>query len=114
MTLARAIVRPPAANLADGLTTAPFGPPLYEKAREQHAAYCAALRAAGLALTVLEPDAAHPDAHFVEDTALLTPAHAVLTRPGAPTRLGEVAAMRMTLECFYESVDAIERPGTLD
>ncbi len=39
----RAIVRPPARNFADGLTTVDLGPPDVELAIAQHAAYCAAL-----------------------------------------------------------------------
>ena len=34
-------------------------------------------------------DPAHPDATFVEDTAVLSPKCSVITRPGAPSRSGE-------------------------
>ncbi len=114
MRIQRAIVRPPAETLADGITAASLGVPLFETARAQHAAYCSALRAAGVAVTALAPDPSHPDAHFVEDTAVLTTTRAILTRPGAAARLGEVAAIREPLEAFFALVDAIESPGTLD
>src|SRR5450432_2014581 len=78
-----AIVRPPAANFADGLTSANLGMPVLKKALEQHARYCQALRECGLELTQLEADAAFPDSTFVEDTAVLTPRTAILTHPGA-------------------------------
>ena len=49
----RAIVRPPAANFADGLTTAGLGAPDVALALEQHARYWEALERCGLALTRL-------------------------------------------------------------
>lgn len=55
----------------------------------QHAAYEAALRAAGLEVRRLPPLDDHPDGMFVEDTALLLGEHAVILRPGAASRAGE-------------------------
>lgn len=110
----KAIVRPPARNFADGLTTADLGAPEYESALRQHEAYCAALEQCGLELTRLEPDAVHPDSTFVEDTAVLTQRCAVLARPGAPTRTGETANMQDALSNFFSSIEVIEYPGTLD
>ena len=60
------------------------------KAVQQHANYEAALAAAGFEIVRLPELADDPDAVFVEDTALLLDGHAVLTRPGAPSRIGEV------------------------
>ena len=91
--LTRAIVRPPAPNFAEGLTTVDLGAPIYELAVKQHAAYCAALEECGLTVTYLEADPAYPDSTFVEDTAVLTDGGAMLTRPGAPSRLGEVRSI---------------------
>jgi dimethylargininase len=110
----KAIVRPPAANFADGLTTVDLGKPVFAKALEQHARYCEALQRCGLTLTRLEPDARHPDSTFVEDTAVLTPHSAILTHPGAPSREGEVAAIRDLLPRFYSRFHTITAPGTLD
>ena len=112
--LRHAIVRPPALNFADGLTTVDLGVPDYERALAQHAAYCEALERCGLALTRLARDARHPDSTFVEDTAILTPRGAILTRPGAPSRAGEVEEIRGALSPFYPGFDRIEPPGTLD
>ena len=39
-TFQSAIVRPPASNFATGLTTQSLGAPSFEKALQQHAAYC--------------------------------------------------------------------------
>jgi dimethylargininase len=110
----RAIVRPPAPNFAEGLTTAGLGPPAYEMAREQHEAYCRTLERCGLELTRLEPDSAFPDSTFVEDTAVITGRGAVLTRPGAPSRRGEVELIRETLSLYFTHLHEIASPGTLD
>lgn len=109
-----AIVRPPAANFADGLTTANLGVPDYSLALAQHARYCAALEQCGLRLTYLDQDPQHPDATFVEDTAILTERGAILTRPGAASRRGEVAGMRAALARSFHDLPAIEAPGTVD
>jgi dimethylargininase len=110
----RAIVRPPAATFADGLTEAGLGAPDLELALAQHEAYCGALAAAGLELVELPPDAAFPDSTFVEDTAVVTAAGAVITRPGAPSRRGETAAVAEALERLGFETRAIVEPGTVD
>jgi dimethylargininase len=114
MKFTKAIVRPPAPNFAEGLTTADLGAPDYERALAQHAAYCAALVRCGLEMISLEPDPAYPDSTFVEDTAVISARSAILTRPGAPSRLGEIMTMRKRLADLFPSLLAIEAPGTLD
>jgi dimethylargininase len=109
-----AIVRIPGSNFAQGLTTAHLGVPVYDKVQQQHARYCDALRECGLTITTLEADPDHPDSTFVEDTAVLTEHEAILTRPGACSREGEVTAMRQTLSSFFPITTEIEAPGTLD
>jgi dimethylargininase len=109
-----AIVRPPGNNFADGLTTSVLGEPDVSLALLQHQAYCQALEDCGLELVRLPADVDHPDSTFVEDAAVLTSRSATLTRPGAPSRLGEVPAIRKTIERFYSSVHEIKSPGTLD
>ena len=83
----RAIVRNPGSNFDAGLTTVDFGRPELALVLEQHARYCGALRACGLAITMLEADLRFPDSTFVEDTAVITPRGAVLMRPGAALRM---------------------------
>ena len=60
------------------------------RAAEQHAAYERALVGAGFEIVRLPDLADDPDAVFVEDTAILMGEHAVVTRPGAASRIGEV------------------------
>jgi dimethylargininase len=114
MQFTRAIVRLPARSFADGLSSAAEGPPDVDNALEQHAAYVRALRDCGLQVTCLEPDESYPDGTFVEDTAIVTERGAVLARPGAPSREGEVGGIHECLRNFYTDPPRIEAPGTLD
>ena len=110
----KAIVRPPGANYADGLTRLDLGAPDHKRALRQHAAYCQALERCGLELIHLTPDERYPDSTFVEDAAVLIPTAAILTRPGAASRLGEVVSIKETLSSLYLRLDSIQEPGTLD
>jgi dimethylargininase len=109
-----AIVRTPGENFADGLTTAKLGRPDLPTALRQHQAYCRALENCGLTLVWLDTDHQHPDSTFVEDTAVLTTRSAILARPGAASRLGELTAIRNSIGQYYKSIHQIEAPGTLD
>jgi dimethylargininase len=100
--------------LVRGLTTAGLGRPDLGKALAQHAAYRLALEECGLEVTVLDPDDGYPDSTFVEDTAVLTTECAIIMRPGAASRRGEVAWMEQTLRGFYDDVARIQEPGTAD
>lgn len=109
-----AIVRRPGESMVRGLTTANAGLPDHTLALKQHDAYIRALADCGLEVTVLEALEAYPDAVFVEDVALCTRSCAVLTRPGAESRLGEVEYMRSVLRERYDNLEKIREPGTLD
>jgi len=113
--LTQAIVRVPAANFATGIASAiGGGDPDVMTALAQHERYCAALYDCGLKLTKLAPDPRHPDSTFVEDAAVLIPGAAIVTRPGALSRLGEVAALLPALRGFFSAVREIKGPGTVD
>jgi dimethylargininase len=109
----KAIVRRPGRNFAEGITTSNLGKPDFEKALEQHSAYCDALTRCGLELIVLEADERYPDGCFVEDTAIVTGEVAVIARPGAQSRMGEEAEISETLSEFRK-IETIKLPGTLD
>ena len=107
------IVRPPGRNFADGLTTSE-GPPDYPRALDQHGEYCTALEYCGLTVLLLPPDLAYPDSTFVEDVSIATPSFAILTRPGAKSRAGEIETIREPIGRFFQTIHEIETPGTLD
>ena len=109
-----AIVRKPAANLQDGLTTATMGLPDYERVIDQHRHYCLALERWGLNLIRLESDDAFPDSTFVEDTAVLTERSVILTRPGALSRRGEVTQIAGIVTQWFARQERIVEPGTVD
>ena len=112
--LTKAIVRKPCRNFASGETSVDLGKPDYELALQQHEAYCRALESCGLDLIRLPADDRYPDSTFVEDTAILTSKGAVIMRPGAPSRLGEVDRIERTLREYYSDPGRIETPGTVD
>jgi dimethylargininase len=110
----QAIVKRPAVSFALGETTAELGEPDFDEALRQHQAYCEALESCGLELVRLAPDDKYPDSTFVEDTALLTARGAVLTRPGAESRRGEIQLMAPVVREYFDNVYSIEEPGTVD
>jgi dimethylargininase len=114
MHFQQAIVRPPGKTFVQGITSAGLGAPLLSLALEQHQYYCDALESCGLSVKVLEADVQFPDSTFVEDTAVITRKCAVLTRPGAETRQGEVAGIKSILAQYKMQLDSIQPPGTLD
>lgn len=108
------IVRTPCRALIDGLTSANLGKPVYEKALAQHDAYIQALRQCDVDVTILPPSEEFPDSVFVEDPVLCTPHCVILNRTGAPSRRGETALIADTVRRFYDKVESIEAPGTVE
>lgn len=110
-----AICRAPGAELSAGLRAVDRGDPDPALFAADHAGYVAALRGAGVRVTVLPPLAGHSDAVFVEDTALCLPGGAILLRPGAPSREGEVAAIAPALAAAYGRAPAeLQGPGRIE
>ena len=85
----------------------------HKTASQQHADYVDALRTLGVEVVELEPLHHHPDAVFVEDIMVVVDEVAVLTRPGAESRRGEVESA-VTLVEQYRTIARIESPGTLE
>jgi len=71
-------------------------------AATQHDAYEAALRGAGLDVVRLPDLPEHPDGTFVEDTALLLDGHAIILRPGVPSRAAETESTAAGLADHFE------------
>ena len=68
-----------------------------ELARSQHAAYVAALRAAGITVQTLDGDPAYYDCVFVEDTAIVWGRAALIVNMGGRHREGEQHAVSEAL-----------------
>jgi dimethylargininase len=108
-----AITRRPGKTFDRGITTSDLGVPDYELVLKQHAVYIDTLRSIGLDVIELDPLPDHPDAHFVEDTAVVTPEVAIITNPGAPSRRGEEKSIAEIL-LQYRQVEYIQSPATVD
>jgi dimethylargininase len=109
-----AIVRRPGKSLVNGIGPGTLGNVDYENAIIQHDDYIAALRKTAVEVTILEPLEIYPDSCFVEDTAILTQRVAVITNPGAHSRKGEEASIKKTLNYFYDNIETIKSPGTIE
>ena len=110
-----AIVRTPGRSIVGGLSDSKtLGLPNYEQAIIQHQSYIDVLTKCGLDVLVLEPCEEYPDSTFVEDVALITPNCVIITRPGAPSRRGEVHEIEFVLKQKFNNIEAIEAPGTIE
>ena len=110
-----ALVRPPGPRLAEGIVTHVRRSPVdVARARVQHEGYLAALQAAGWRPVEVEPADEHPDVVFVEDTVVVVEDLAVLTRPGAAERRGEVDGTRRAVEAQGLRTAELSPPATLD
>lgn len=115
MTAGTALVRRPSPRLADGIVTHIERTPVdLELARRQHDSYRAALAGSGWRVVQVEPADECPDSVFVEDTVVVADGVAVITRPGAPSRRPETAAVATATAALGLTVARIEPPATLD
>jgi len=110
-----AIVRRPGRSLVNGITSAPeLGKPDDRLAIKQHDAYIRALKFCGVEVTVLQADERFPDSCFVEDVAVCTKKIAVITNPGASSRKGEEKEIIEVIKKYYNNLEYIKKPGTLE
>jgi dimethylargininase len=110
----RAVTRLPAESIVHGLRAEDVGNPDLEQMLQDHAHYVATLKEAGARVTELSALESYPDAVFVEDVALCLPEAAILMRPGAASRRGEVDEMESTLRDAYNEVFNIKGPGFIE
>jgi dimethylargininase len=110
----RAIVRRPSRRIAEGEVTHIDRVPLdVDLAIRQHHAYLALLQQLGVSLFFAPETDEHPDGLFVEDALVMVDGHAVITRPGAPSRRGETKTILPLVRTLGISVSEISE-GTLD
>ncbi|WP_129789792.1 dimethylargininase [Promicromonospora panici] len=109
------LVRPPSPSLADGeLTHLERVPVDAGLAAQQWRRYVDVFRDHGWDVHEIPAAEAHPDGVFVEDTVVVFDGLAVLTRPGARSRRGEVASVRPVVERVAHEIAEIIEPGTLE
>ena len=82
-------------------------------ARRQHQAYVNALRTVGCDIIELASEPDLPDSVFVEDTAVILPEVAVITRPGADSRKPETESIVQALSPLIKLV-RVREPATVD
>ena len=109
-----AIVRQPAKSITKGLRAVDIGSPDYDQMIGDHHDYVEALMSASVKVINLTALNKFPDGQFVEDTALCLPEAAILMRPGAPSRLGEVCEIEPQLRDLFKAVYEIEKPGHIE
>ena len=105
-----ALVRTPARSVVHGLRAGDRGDPSYDGVIREHEAYVTALRTAGVEVTVLAAPRSLPDSLFAEDPALVFAEGAILLRPGAAARVGEVAEIAPVLRGLFDTVLELPAP----
>jgi dimethylargininase len=109
-----AVTRPVSARLAECELTHRLRDPInVADAMAEHAYYEETLRSLGATVVRAPPEPTLADSVFVEDTALVLNEVAVITRPGAPSRLRETESIAKVLST-YKPLMRIQPPGTLD
>ncbi|WP_028649622.1 dimethylargininase [Nocardiopsis sp. CNT312] len=110
-----ALTRRPGPDLARGIVThlprTPVDPVL---AMRQYVIYQEVLASAGWRVREVDPAPEHPDSVFVEDTVVVCGDLAVLTRPGAQGRRGEVEGVEASVRSLGLRVARVEPPGRLE
>src|SRR5690625_2681050 len=114
MQFTQTIVKKPGKSYLQGLTTSDLGKPNYDLLLAQHASYVEALKKCDVEVHMLPADENFPDSTFVEDTAVLTKEFAMITNPGATSRADEIIAMEPVIKQYYDTIEYIQSPGTLD
>ena len=115
MLRSRALVRRPSPRIAEGEVTHIERQPLdVARAVAQHNAYVEMLASLGLDIVELPEAPDHPDGLFVEDTLVMIDKFAVVTRPGAPSRRGEISGLVEFVQSLGLRSGSIEAPARVD
>ncbi|MFF5563559.1 dimethylargininase [Streptomyces sp. NPDC012623] len=115
MTSRKALIRRPSPRLAEGLVTHVERSAVDAGlALRQWEEYVRTLRGHGWETVEVAPVDDCPDGVFVEDAVVMFRNVALISRPGAPSRRPETAAVETRLAALGCSVNRIREPGTLD
>lgn len=111
----RLLVRRPSHRLAEGeITHIERVAPDADLALRQWEAYVEVFRERGWEVIPVDPVDDHADGVFIEDAVVMFDDVAVLTRPGADSRRGEIDSARAAVEGAGIPCLSIQEPGTLD
>ncbi len=112
--LCTALVRPPGPDFANALSAHPQKLSIdWRRAAKQHERYVQALQTAGARIEALPPLAGHPDAPFVEDTAILVADRALVCSLKETSRRGETESVARALQ-KHRPLTHLPEPATLD
>ncbi len=110
----RALVREPSAQYARCISSHALRNTVnVARARAQHKIYTNTLAELGLEIIRLKVDNNHPDACFVEDTAVIHAGKALISRLAKTSRRGEEETVAEVLQ-EYVPVKHVKAPGTLE
>lgn len=115
-----AITHVPSPNMNAAIRTHALGPSGVpeeidvEVAKQQHEAYRLALAKAGAEVRMLDVNRDHPDAVFIEDTAIVLPEIAIVASMGAASRRREPTGIEIELAKYRTAVTRILPPATLE
>jgi len=109
-----AIVRNVPKNFQEGITSCNLGKPDYNKAVIQHSDYTEGLKKCGLRIIKLDANERFPDSTFIEDTAVVNKDAAIITNFAVSSRRGEELEIKNVLKRFYDNIEYIKNPGTLE
>lgn len=115
MTLPMALVRAVSSRVDQAeLTFVDRVPVDLKRAVAQHQRYVDLLAELGHQVVHVAPADELPDGTFLEDTAVVVEDLAILTRPGAASRRGELETVRAVLAKLGVRMAAVRPPGTVD
>jgi dimethylargininase len=113
--IVRAVVRRPSPRIADSEVTHIDRVPMdVALAISQYDNYLQTLQSLGVELIFADEAPDHPDGLFVEDALFMVGDVGVLTRPGAPSRKGEVESIAALVRALGITSVSIPAPHTLD
>ena len=84
-----------------------------EAARTQHQNYVDILKSHVNKVTYVPCSDGLPDSVYIEDVAVITGKHALVTRPGAPSRISEIQGIEAALREFC-TVHTTQAPASID
>lgn len=110
----RALVRAPGASFHACISSHPLRHTIsLDRARAQHARYCRTLSDLGFEVIKLKEDDKHPDACFIEDTAVIVGQKAFISRMAKESRRGEEKQVKDILKQYLNIAQAIA-PATIE